>query len=367
MRKPVWKQMQLWWDQYQFKRYVADYFLYLSQLMQATQGQRTLHTIFALDVQRYGLTTYRGRLAQLWLQRYEQNGGDLAQTWVGVLSAMDRLVIQMGQARGDQALAIAFALLAEQHQQFRHLRSQLGSLLWPVLMAVVLITGMLALIPAFTVPELLNTFAVLPAEFYGTKTQWLFASAQFIKSYGVVVLGLVILFFVGVVVSLSVLRGPCRELLDRCEPWQSYKRLQATYLFALLTLLLNERVAQLRLGQAVQLLEHSSSPWLVWQVQKIQERMVRGEVGARGFATGLLPQSMQWFFEDVEQSQGIAQALCLTQQRLYQFFYKQLLLKAQWWRWCLLLGCVALMLAIGGWHYLVIDEMRRALLMFYAQ
>ncbi len=367
MLRTTWKSIQLFCDRWQFKREQADYFLYLSQLMQATQGHVTLRTIFAQEAQRYGPHTYRGRLALYWLQRYEHNGGDLAQTWAGVLSAVDRLVIQMGQARGDQALAIAFELLTQQHQQTRHLRSSLALLLWPVLIALVLISCMLALIPLFTVPELAATFAVLPAELHGAKTHLLFTTAQFIDRYGVLVLFGLVLLLLGVWCSLSRLTGRLRNWLDFLEPWQSYKMLQSTYVFALLSLLLNEQVAQLRLGQAVQMLGQSSNKWWVWQAQKIQERMVRGEVGAKGFATGLLPQSMQWFFEDVEQSQGIARALVVLQQRLQQQFQKQLLLKAQVWRWFLLLTCVGVMLAIGGWHYLVIDEMRRALLMFYAQ
>lgn len=367
MLRTTWKSVQLFCDHWQFKQQQADYFLYLSQLMQATQGQVTLRTIFAQEAQRYGSRTYRGRLAWYWLQRYEHNGGDLAQTWAGMLSAVDRLVIQMGQARGDQALAIAFELLTQQHQQTQHLRSHLTLLLWPVLIALVLISCMLALIPLFTVPELAATFAVLPAELHGAKTTLLFATAQFIESYGVLILLGLGLLLLTVFFSLSRLTGRLRHWLDFLEPWQSYKTLQSTYLFALLSLLLNEKVAQLRLGQAVQLVGQSSNKWLVWQSKKIQERMVRGEVGAKGFATGLLPQSMQWFFEDVEQSQGIARALAVLQQRLYQQFQKQLLLKAQLWRWFLLLVCVSVMLAIGGWHYLVIDEMRRALLMFYAQ
>ena len=363
----LWKAGQRYWDCWQFKRQLADYFYYLSQLMQATQGQMTLRTVFAREAERYGLNNYRGRLAWHWLQRYEQCGGDLALTWSQVLPSIDKLVIQMGQARGDQALAVAFNLLAQQHQQRVLLRSHLLTALWPVFIALLLISSMMALIPLFTVPELLATFVVVPEELYGAKTKWLITFSQFVSSYGVVVLCTGVAVGAGIAFSLTRFVGRARPLLELFEPWRSYKILQSTYFFALLSLLLNDQVAQLRLGQAVQLIGQSSNKWLVWQVQKIQERMVRGEVGAKGFATGLLNPSSQWFFEDVEQSQGIGRALSVMHERLYQHFQKQILLKAQIWRWLLLLGCVGGMLAIGGWHYLVIDEMRRALLMFYAQ
>lgn len=362
----IWLRWQHSWDISRFKRHRVDYFHYLAQLLQATHGQLTLRAIFALESQRYGLNTYRGRLATYWGQSYEQNGGDLVQTWGGMLSSVDRLIIQLAQLRGDSALAVAFELLAQQHQELKVLRSQLSQTLWPVVIAILLLSLILSLIPLFTVPELRSTFAVLPVEWYGAKTRALFNAAEFMQSYGLVIGVSASLGLLATVLSLAWLIGPMRDALDFIEPWASYKKFQTTYFFGLLALLLNERVTQLRLGQAVQQIAQGSDRWLAWQAQKIQTRMLQGEVGARGFATGLLPRTWQWFFEDIEQSQSILRAISLMHQRLLYQFKKDLLLKAHVWRWLLLLACVGLMLAIGGWHYVVIDEMRRALLMFYS-
>lgn len=366
MLRLVWLRWQQSWDLSRFKRRRVDYFHYLAQLLQATHGQLTLRAIFALESQRYGLNTYRGRLATYWGQSYEQNGGDLVQTWGGMLSSVDRLIIQLAQLRGDSALAVAFELLAQQHQELKVLRSQLSQTLWPVVIAILLLSLILSLIPLFTVPELRSTFAVLPIELYGAKTQALFKTAEFIQSYGLAIALFGSLSLLGVALSLTWLIGPMRDALDFFEPWASYKKFQTTYFFGLLALLLNQRVAQLRLGQAVQQIAQGSDRWLAWQAQKIQGRMLQGEVGARGFATGLLPRAWQWFFEDIEQSQGILPAISLMHQRLIDQLKRDVLFKAQLWRWLILLTCVGVLLAIGGWHYVVIDEMRRALLIFYS-
>ncbi|AQS50972.1 hypothetical protein PAEH1_04215 [Paenalcaligenes hominis] len=366
MLKQYWMWWQRYWDVSRFKRQRVDYFNYLSQLLQGTNGQLTLRAVFALESQRYGLGTYRGRLATYWGQQYEQNGGDLVQTWGSLLSSVDQLVIQLGQLRGDNALAVALQLLAQQHQELKALRSQLSHVLWPVALAMLLLGSVFSLIPLFTVPELKSTFAVLPAALYGAKTRALFAMADLMRSYGLIMAACFSLGFTAVLLSLPWLVGPMRDKVDCLEPWASYKKFQVTYLFGLLSLLLNQQVAQLRLGQAIQQIAQGSDRWLAWQAQKIQTRMLQGEVGARGFATGLLPRAWQWFFEDIEQSQSLLPAISLMHQRLLDHFKKELLIKAHVWRWLLLLTCVGVMLAIGAWHYIVIDEMRRALLMFYS-
>ena len=357
--------LQLWLDQQRFRKNQADYFSYLSVLLKNSQGQLTLRSVFDADRKRYGLGHYRGRLAQQWLISYEQNGGSVATTWRAVLSPSAWLLLQSSQAQGDQALLDALALLATQQQQSQRLQATIRQLLWPVIAVSGLLVLVGWLIPSFTVPQLLHTFYAVPAHSYGPKTRALFAWADWSTHYAPV-LGLFVIFLgLGVVYSLTRFTGQSRRLLDHIEPWRSYKQIQAAHLLALVALLLNNSSAPMRLAEAIQRVGQHATPWLASQVQDIQQRILQGQVGAQSFATGLLAQETQWYLEDTEHSQGIAVALQLSQQRLYEQLQKQLLLKAQVGRWCLLLGGVLALLAIGGWHYLVIDELRRALLMLY--
>lgn len=353
-------------DEWEFKRQQADYFLYVSQLLQGTQGQYTVRSIFAADAQRYGDCHYRGRLAAHWLAQYQQNGGNLALTLRHVLSADAWLLIKISQDHGDQALLQALNTLAQQLEEQKQFKGLLVQLFWPVIFAVILLSAMLFLIPWFTVPQLQQTFYAVPDELYGPHTQRLFVWSTFTKRYGVWIIISLILLVVLIVLSLSRYCGRWRSYLDALEPWRSYKALQALRMLVLLSLLLQNASQQLRLAQALQLMQTSPNPWLRHHLQHIQKKIMQGETGAYSFDVGLLSKDLVWFLADMELSQGLAKALHLTTLRLHAVLAKRLPLQAQVWRWVVLLGCVAALLLIGGWHYVVIDELRQALLMMYA-
>lgn len=365
MRKQATKILRFF-DEREFKKQQADYFLYVSQLLQGTQGQYTVRSIFAADAQRYGRAHYRGRLAMHWLAQYQKNGGSLAMTLQGVLSADAWLLIKISQDQGDQALLQALNTLAHQLEEQKQFKGMLVQLFWPVAFAVILLSAMLFLMPWFTVPQLQQTFYAVPEEFYGPHTQRLFTWSQFTQHYGLWVVVSLTLFLVLMVVSLSRYSGRWRRYLDVMEPWRSYKSLQALRILVLLSLLLRNASQQLRLAQALQLLQSSPNPWLRHHLQNIQKKIMQGETGAYSFDVGLLPKELVWFLADMELSQGLASALHLTTLRLQTVLAKRLPLQAQAWRWLVLLGCVTTLLLIGGWHYVVIDELRQALLMMYA-
>ena len=300
------------------------------------------------------------------MQLYQHNGGNLAQTWQRVLSPEVWLLLDTAQGQGDKALLVALDILVKQLQEQNQLKGQLVQLFWPVAFAFALFTGMLFLIPWFTVPQLKNTFHAVPAEYYGTYTTWLFDWAQFSQRYGVLLISVALGMIFIIIFSLPIYKGRWRPVLDYFEPWQSYKSIQGLRFLTLLSLLLNDSSRQLRLAYALQLMERSPNKWLQYYLKRIQYRISQGETGADSFDVGLFTQDIIWFLTDMEKSQGLSQALSLGMQRLHSVISRRLPLKAQVWRWVMLLGCVAALLLIGGWHYVVIDELRNALLMLYA-
>ena len=365
MRKH-WEPWQRFFDVREFKKNQADYFLYLSQLLRGTQGQHTVRTVFAADARRYGPRHYRGRLSAYWLAQYQRNGGNLALTWRQVLSDDAWLLLRLSQEQGDRALLTALDALSKQLQEKKQLQGMLAKLFWPVGFVLLLLALMLFLMPWFTVPQLQNTFYAVPESAYGFYTQRLFAWAAFSQKYG---LGIVLfVFFLLFLTSWSLPRyvGRWRVYLDHIEPWKSYKSMQGLAMLMLISLLLNNASRQLRLAQALQLMQSTPNIWLKSHLKKIEQKITQGETGAVSFDVGLLSRDVVWFLADMEQSQGLVQALRLTTDRLQQIILQRLPLKAQVWRWGLLLCCVASLLLIGAWHYVVIDELRRALLMFYA-
>jgi hypothetical protein len=65
-------------------------------------------------------------------------------------------------------------------------------------------------------------------------------------------------------------------------------------------------------------------------------------------------------------SRGLHVGLSTAVGRLRQDALAVAMRQASAWRWILLLGSASSMLGLGFWHYAVIDELRRALMLLYA-
>ena len=65
-------------------------------------------------------------------------------------------------------------------------------------------------------------------------------------------------------------------------------------------------------------------------------------------------------------TRGLVAGLGLCKSRLSSHVLKTVARQAATARWIMLLFCVASLLGLAGWHYVAIDELRRALMIFYA-
>ena len=65
-------------------------------------------------------------------------------------------------------------------------------------------------------------------------------------------------------------------------------------------------------------------------------------------------------------ARGLYVGLTLGNERLREYVLGATARQAALLRWSLLLGCLAGLLGLGLWHYAVIDELRRSLMLFYA-
>lgn len=352
-------------DKQQFARQQVDYFMYLSQLLAGAQGKITMRTVFAQEIKRYGMGHFRGRLARKWLLDFEDNGGDLALTWRAWVPYEVWLFIRLSQQQGNEMLVLALQQVAQQLQQRKKMQRQLLLLLSPAFAAVVVCGLMLFAIPLFTVPSLQEVFAVVPVDVYGEHTIRLFRFSQWLQNYALLAvlcvgLGLSVVFY-----SLGRYQGRVRPILDHLEPWKSYKLIAGWQLLALLALLLKSSTSNLRFASALVLLFERASPWLRGYLTRIQQRIDQGEAGSKSLDVGLMPSEVVWFMQDLEQCQGVAGALRHTAERQKWVLERSLTVKAHIWRWLILLGCVIFLLSLGGWHYIVMDEFRKALLLVY--
>ena len=359
--------MQFSLDRLRFNRQRADYYDYLSALMDGMQGRRTLKEIFEQDGQRHGCATARGRLSVRWAYAYQVTGGDLYATWLGCFPLAELSLIRAAQSFGNAPLIRTLHDLSDALRLVQQARDVLVSTLWSAVVAVILLAIMLVAVPLFTVPRLLHTFSIVPPEFYGGLTRALVQFSLFVQAQWlfvvVVLIGCAVLFLW----SFPNLVGRPRQHLERYSVWRIYRCVNALQFLAVLTIVLTRQSStSTQLRAALSMQKAGATRWQGWHIDTMLERINEGLVGADTFDTGLLDRDLFWFLSDMALARGLVDGLALTRQRLKNLVLNTVARQALALRWCLLLVCVAGLLGLGLWHYAVIDELRRSLMLFYA-
>jgi type II secretory pathway component PulF len=354
-------------DGWRFGAARADYYDYLSVLLLGQQGGRTLKEIFEADARRYGCGSVRGRLSQRWLQAYQAAGGDLYAAWTGSFPQAELSLIRAAQALGNAALVRTLGELSEVLRLQRQTRGILAATLWAAVLAVLAVLAMLLAIPGFTVPSLLQTFSSVPAQYHGRLTLSLLYWSDVIRAHWPF-LAVLAAGAAGLVLwSLPNASGPTRRWLDRHAVWRVYRYIHALRLLSLLAILLGRGDAgAVQLKTALFLLKGGASVWQEAQVDSMLARIDSGLAGAETFDTGLLDQEQFWFLSDMVMARGLHAGLALAADRLRTHVLVTVARQALVLRWCLLLTSLLCLLGLSAWHYAVIDELRRSLMLFHA-
>ncbi|NYT61340.1 general secretion pathway protein [Alcaligenaceae bacterium] len=367
VRNQYWHPLLHVLDRWRFSLARADYYDYLSALLQGMQGRRTLKEVFQQDARRYGAGTSRGRLSRRWLQGYQAAGGDLYSTWLGCFPRSELGLIRAAQSFGNAALVKTLAELARVQQLTRQAQEILVATLWSAAAALLVVFFMLLAMPWFTVPRLLHTFSMVPVEYYGSLARSL------IRLSGLIQLNwpFMAVFMAGggmlLLWSLPNTCGPVRRHLESYALWRIYRHIAALRFLALLAIVLGRTSSEsTQLRAALLLQKTGASKWQASHIDGMLMRIDTGMTGADIFDTGLLDREQFWFFSDMVMARGLQAGLQLVSDRLRQHVLGSVARQAQALRWVLLLASLACLLGLGLWHYAVIDELRRSLMLFYA-
>ncbi|MBC7202886.1 MAG: general secretion pathway protein [Pusillimonas sp.] len=352
---------------WRFQPQRADYYEYLSCLMAGAQGRLTLKDVFERDADRYGLRTARGYLSAHWYQRYPRAGGDLSETWGEQLPPSECVVIRAAQQAGNRALVNSLHDLAHACRLINSVRTMVGAGLLPALVAMLVLVTMAIAMPLFTVPRLQQVFASLPDAYYGETARSLFVFAAQVQQFWWLAPGVLVLLIWLVAWSLSNLVGPVRVVLDASLVWRLYRLVQTMRFLAVLVVLLEAGgTGSVQLRTALEALRAGSTRWMEDHLCRMLTRIDTGVVGARSLDTGLLDRDLLWYLEDMTMARSLVDALTLTRQRLEQYMLGIVRRQVAALRWCVLLACTLGVLALGLWHYAAIDDLRRALMVYYA-
>ena len=354
-------------DAWRFSAQRADYFEYLHAVLAGAQGRLTLRELFDRDARRYGPSTVRGRLSRRWSTACEASGGDLDATWRGCLPADERALVRVAQAFGNTRLLACFQALSRHLGLLIRMRRILWATLGSAAAALVVVSLLLLAVPAWTAPALQQAFQGLPAAFHGDWTRALFAFAQALRAWGFCVPLAVTIILAAGFLTLPRACGPWRRRLDRIGPWRLYRQVQALRLLALVSILLQPGTgSSSRLRPVMLLFLECANPWMQSYLRRSVRRIDQGLAGAAAWDTGLLDRELYWYLDDMVAARGLSAGLQATHERMCAVWLDRIQRQAQVLRWLALLSGVAVVMGIGAWHYAVIDELRRAWMMFQA-
>lgn len=354
-------------DRWRFMALRADYYDYLAALLQGLRGARTLKDVFQADASRYGASSTRGRLSARWLRTFQLSSGDLYSTWLAEFPVAELGLIRVAQSFGNTTLVKTLAELARVLVLTRQAGQIVMTTLWAAALALMVALLLTAAVPWFTVPRLLQAFAAVPPEYYGSMTRQLIAWSELIRQFYAFLLVLCLGGWGVLLWSLPNTSGPIRKTLDAYAIWRIYRHVQALRFLALLALVLGrDDSGSTQLRSALALQKQGASPWQAGHITAMLTRIDGGVTGAASFDTGLLDREHYWFFSDMVMARGLSQGLALTSERLRLQVLSVVARQAAVLRWTLLLACLALVLGLGLWHYAVIDELRRSLMIFHA-
>jgi hypothetical protein len=354
-------------DAWRFRAQRADYYEYLAEVLHALEGRKTMLDHFEDDVQRYGVSTVRGRLSRHWSRRYQETGGDLAATWADTLPPDECLLIASAQQAGGGALVEVLRDLAHTVRLVRTVRDELLGTMATGIAALLVALALLCAVPYFTVPKLQQVFHDLPAEHLGPLARRLYALSDAVKrwlgawAFGVPA-GIAFTLW-----SLPNLTGRSRVALDRFFVWRLYRDFHAIRFLAMLGVLLRRRGnIDTRLREALAGLAWNARPWLAGHVGAMLARIDAGIVGVESLGTGLFDHELWWFLSDMVGAHGLAEGLQRARLRIELRSVSRVRRQARAMRWFLLLGATGAVIGLALWHYAAIDELRRALTHFHA-
>lgn len=345
----------------------ADYYEYLAERMQAGAGAKTLLDLFLDDARRYGPGTPRGSLSHRWAVACQEQGADIYLIWQGVFPDEELLLLRIAQQSGAEAFAQTLADLAAAVRLITQVRRDLLQTVGVGLAALAVLLAMLAAVPYYTAPRLWHAFQGVPHSHLGPAAKAFREFATALERGWPWLAAGVTALAAGCLASLPLYTGALRAVLDRVAPWSLYRDFQALRFLALLALLVRRRGHRvMALREALGRIAGGASRWMAWQAQRMCERMDLGAAGASIFDTGLLERETLWFMQDMIDAHGMDQGLLRGRSRLETRAVRRLVRQSRALRWLLLLASLACLFGLLAWHYGVVDELRRALMLHQA-
>lgn len=352
-----------------FHKKRAEYYAYLADILISTRGETKLLTLFERDAQRYEGQP-RGILAAHWVDRYSNNGSDLAEAWQGTFPDDEVSIIRVAQDAGSGALEAALSDVSRVARLSDKVKSEVLGTLMAAIIGLSIAIVMLALFPIFASEKLQDIYSFIPLEAWGSKGKAFVNYAEGVKANGLFVVGAVILALSWIQWSLNNWIGPRRDWADRkIVLYRAIRDIKgALFLSTMSTLTRKRGSVMFTLSESLSVFSSSvRSKWLRWRVEEILSRVdATGATNSEAFSTNLLSSEMYYYLRDTQEARGFSEGFSETGRYVESAIVEDLVKRMTVYRWSLLFVGLICVITIMAWQFSVINEMKGAMQLYYS-
>lgn len=347
-----------------FSRKLGDYYLFLADVIEGTQGKKHLIEVFKTDGARYEKTS-RGKLSSHWAKEFGE-GGRLSRTFSGTLPDEDVAMISTLQNTGDEnALQNGLRDLARNKILVAKARAMILITMAAAMLGAVVVIVSIMILPFFIVPQLVDNFSMLPRERFPEIAVSLIGFSDFVESFWIALFIGFFAFLGFCKWSLASTTGKIRPYLDKYGiAWGVYRDFQSMRFLSSVASMVKKGGAAKGLREAIELQLHGASRWKQYHVTKMLALIDVGNVGPDVFCTGMLSKEMQFTMTDLIESRGMEGALSFVKERLEDRALAKLSVQANILSAVLMVACLLISTYLMTWQLAAMDSLIDSLKMY---
>lgn len=214
------------------------------------------------------------------------NGGQRFSDLLGdMVPPSERMAIASGEETGqmDEGFAMAVYIV----ESSSNLRSAVwGSLAYPMVLLFIFF-ALLGFVATVLMPTLSSFF---PVDKWPAISYMLYLVSSFVRSYGLITLGLLVIATFTSIKSLPRWCGSKRAKVDQLvPPWSIYREVQSGLLLVTISSVVK---AGSPFDEALRRLKRSTSPWLTEHVDEMMRGIAEGRRTAHAMNTGLFSEEL---------------------------------------------------------------------------
>ena len=352
-----------------FRKKRAEYYSYLSSMLEASQGNTKFITLFERDAQRYQGEP-RGVLCAYWRDVYMNNGAALGDAWQGTLPDDELAIIRVAEGAGAGAVMSALKDMARIAALSEKVKSEVLATLLVGVVGVGIALAMATLFPVFASAKLQEIYSFIPLDQWGPKGKAFNSYAKGVVSYGVYFVAVFFLVFTFIQWTVNNLTGPVRDWLDsKVVLYRVIRDIKGALFLATMSTLTRRRGnVMFTLRDSLTMFgQNARSPWLRWRVEQVVDGIDQtGAIGTDAFNTPLLSREMFFYLRDTQEARGFAEGFVETGNYVETNILAGLIKRMTAYRVILLLAGVATVVGVMGWQFGVIYEMKGVMSLYYS-